>query len=140
MQELALVLARFDQVLLAREPIDNLDPDPGLAYPIAQLGSEVPLDLLAREPSHSLEERGDVDFGTAVGDQGPLRRDRVARIPLAHHHLIGAQICARAGHDKCFADRPEAEQPDAELALLPTALPTASDRHCARLGVDAVLD
>src|SRR5215471_9914488 len=119
MQELALILARLDQILLAREPIDDSDPDSGLADSVAQLRGEVPLNLLARESSHSLEERSDMDLGAVVGDQGPLGRHRVARISLAHDHLIGALIRTRAGHGKRFADRPEAEQPDAELALNP---------------------
>src|SRR5215469_378780 len=131
MQELALVLARLDQILLAREPIDDSDLDPGLADPVAQLRGEVPLNLFAREPAHSLQKRGDMDLGAAVGDQGPPLRHRVARISLAHDHLIGALIRARAGHGKRLADRPEAEQPNAELALDPVGaalLETALDR------------
>src|SRR5215813_4493284 len=80
MQEPALVLARLDQILLAREPIDDSDPDPGLVDPVAQLRGEVPLNLLAREPSHSLEERSDMDLGAAVGDEGPLGRHRVQKL------------------------------------------------------------
>lgn len=75
MQELAFVLTRLDQILLARELVDDGDPNPGLADPVAQLRGEIPLNLLAREPTHSLEERSDVDLGAAIGDQGPLGRD-----------------------------------------------------------------
>jgi hypothetical protein len=131
MQELALVLARLDQVLLARELIDDSDPDPGFADPVAQLRGEVPLNLFAREPAHSSQERSDMDLGAAVGDEGPLGRHRVARISLANDHLIGALIGARTGHGKRLADRPEAEQPDAELPLDPggaALLETALDR------------
>src|SRR5262249_29928260 len=118
-QELTCVLARLDQILLAREPIDDSDPDPGLADPVAQLRGEVPLNLLAREPAYSFEEWSDMDLGAAVGDEGPLGRHRVARISLANHHLIGALIRARTGHGERLADGPEAEQSDAELALDP---------------------
>ena len=46
-----------------------------------------------------------------------LRRDRVARVALAHDHLVGALVGAGRGHGELVAHRPEAEQADAEFAL-----------------------
>jgi hypothetical protein len=57
----------------------------------------------------------------AVAKQGPLRRDRVARIAFAHHHLIRPPIRAGRCHGQLFADRPKAQEPDAELSLQPGA-------------------
>ena len=47
---------------------------------------------------------------------GPLR-DAVARVALAQMHLPGASVLAGRGQQKLFAQRPEAQQADAELAL-----------------------
>jgi hypothetical protein len=42
---------------------------------------------------------------------------REARVALAHRHLICALIRARREHRQIFADRPKAQEPDAEFAL-----------------------
>lgn len=47
MEQPAFVLPRLDRVLLAGELVEDGDADAGLADAIAQLGGEVPLNLLS---------------------------------------------------------------------------------------------
>ena len=56
MQQPALILARLDGVLLAREPVDDVDANAGVPDTIAQLGREVPLDLLSRRARNAIEQ------------------------------------------------------------------------------------
>ena len=55
MQQASFVLARRDCVLFTRQPIDNADTHAGLADAVAQLGREIPLDLLSRESADAVE-------------------------------------------------------------------------------------
>src|ERR1700736_3037513 len=117
MQQASFVLARLDCVLLTRQPIDNADAHAGVADAVAQLGREIPLDLLSRESADAVEQWRNAHFGPALGEQRTLGRDGIARIAFAYDHLIRPPTRACRSHHELFADGPEAQEPDAELAL-----------------------
>ena len=94
MQQASFVLARLDCVLLTRQPIDNADAHAGLADAVAQLGREIPLDLLSRESADTVEQWRNAHFGPALGEQRTLGRDGIAWISFAYDHLIGPPIRA----------------------------------------------
>src|SRR6266498_3112062 len=98
MQKAALILTRLDCVLLARNSIDDVDSDACLANTIAQFRREIPLDLLSRQSADSIEERRNPDLRAALAQQHPLGRNGIARITLAHHHLISALIRSGRRH------------------------------------------
>jgi hypothetical protein len=62
MQEPAFVLSRLYRVLLARHLVDDVDAYSGRADTIAQFRGQVPLDLLSRQRTKSVEQRHDPDF------------------------------------------------------------------------------
>ena len=116
-QQPALERAWLDFVLLAGELVDDTYPHPRRAQPVAQLGGEKPLDLLAAQAADALEKRADLELGAAFGEEHSALRDLVARVPLAHRHLIGTLVGAGRGHRQCVADGPKAQESDTELAL-----------------------
>src|SRR3990172_9273937 len=113
-------LARLDRVLLARLAVHHLDPHARLPDAVAQLRGEVPLDLLAAELADAGQQRADVELRAARRHERALvTGDGVARVAAAHAHLVQAPVRARGAHGELIAHRPEAQDPDAELALEP---------------------
>jgi hypothetical protein len=122
MQQAAFELARFHLVLLAHELIDHRDPDFRVPNPVPEFRGEIPLDFLATQAPNPFQQRADFELSALLGKQRAPRGHVVARIALAHGHLVGALVCARRGHRQLVADGPETQETDAELALDPQAL------------------
>ena len=116
-QQSALELAGLDLVFGPRGPIDDADRYARMANAVAQLGGEVPLDLVAAEVLDARQDAPDQDLRPRFGEQRRAVRDAIARVALLQVHLKGASIRARRGQQKLFAQRPEAQQADAEFAL-----------------------
>src|SRR5262245_65760265 len=68
MQEPAFVLSRLYRILLACHLVDDIDPHSGRADTIAQFRRQIPLDLLSRQRTNSVEQRRDRDFRAAVAE------------------------------------------------------------------------
>src|SRR3972149_1909109 len=115
-EELAGELARHDDELLARVPVDHADVHARSTDALAQLRGEIPLDLLARELPDARQEWAHLEPRAGLLQERVAHQTPVARIPLAHLHLGGAPAGARRGHRELLADGPEREQPDPELA------------------------
>ena len=116
-QQLAGELPRYDHELLARLPIDHAHVDARRADALAQLGGEIPLDLLPGKLPDARQQRPDLEPRPGVLQQRVPDRDAVARVAFPHLHLVGAAVGARRSHRELLADRPERKQADSELAL-----------------------
>ncbi len=116
-QEPTLELPRLDLELGSRGPVDDADRYARVTDPVAQLRGEVPLDLLAAEVLDARQDAADQHLGSRLGKERRTRGDAIARVALAKVHLPGASVVARRSQQKIFAQRPEAQQADAELAL-----------------------
>src|SRR5260370_31743771 len=117
MQQPTLVYARLDLVLLARELVDDSHANLRASDPVTQFRGQIPLDLLAGEYPDPLKQGADAKFRAAFGEQDAPGAHRVARVALAHRHLVRALVGAGRDHRELVADRPEGQQPDAELSL-----------------------
>src|SRR4029077_4791309 len=117
MQQPALVLARLNDVLLTREPVDDVDTDAGLPDTVAQLRRGEPLSVLSRQTTDAIEQRSDPHFRAPVTEQRALWRDHIVRIAFTHNHLVGAPVVASRRYAELVAHRPKAQQADPELAL-----------------------
>src|SRR5438270_6326177 len=117
MEQPSFELARLDFQLNARSSIDDPDLDAGLTNAVAQLGSQIPLQLFTAELLDAREQRTNRQLSASFGEQSGLLPDFVFRIAFAHLHLIGASIVAHRGQQQLFAHSPEAEQSDSELTL-----------------------
>ena len=125
MEQSPLELTRLDLVLLARELVDDGDPRLRVTDPVAQLGGQyhwIFSPLRVRMPSSS---GTDSKLRALLGEEHASRVYLVARIPLAHRHLVGLLIGASRGHGQGVAHRPEAQEADSELALQACAMPSA---------------
>ena len=124
-----------------------------VADAVAQLGREVPLDLLAAEVLDAGQDAPNDDFRSRLGKQCEAWRDPIARVTLAKMHLPGAAVGACGRQRQFLAQRPEAQQADPELALqasralrLETPLDRIADvrrdvvevRHAARVPAHAL--
>ena len=87
-------LARLHGELLARGAVHDPHPHTRLADALAQLGRQVPLDLLARKLADAGQQGPDLQARAGLGVEDAPADHRVARIPLAHAHLVGAPVGA----------------------------------------------
>src|SRR6185437_5372544 len=117
MQKATLELARLDLELRSRGSIDDADRHARMADPVAQLGREVPLDLLTAEILDARQDPLDQYFRARLGTERGPRRDPITRDALAQMHLPGAPVVRGGGQQQLFANRPETQQADAEFAL-----------------------
>src|SRR5438067_939382 len=116
-QETPLELARLDLELFASGAIDDANRSAGMADSVAQLGTKVLLDLLAAEVLDARQNAPNQNFGAALRKKRRTLRDSITGIAFAQMHLAGASIVTGGGQQQLFAERPEAQQSDAELAL-----------------------
>ena len=121
MQESALERSRLDFVLLSAELVEDKHAHLRGTQPVAQFRGEKPLDLLAAQAADALEQGADPELGAAFREEHAALRHLVARVALAHRHLIGALVGAGGRHRQGFADGPEAQETNAKLALHATA-------------------
>src|SRR5207245_1369065 len=106
-----------------------------------------PLNLFSAQVADALKEWTDFELGAALGEQHAPLSDLVARVALAHRHLVGALISASRHHRQCVADGPKAQESDAELALqsigtalgLQTPLDRVADMGCDILEIGQAL-
>src|SRR5665213_4315925 len=119
-QQATFELARLDLEFRARRSIDDANRYTGMANAVAQLGGEVPLDLLAAEVLDARQDALDQHLGARVGEERRPLRDAKGWVTLAQVHLVRATVGAGRGQEKVFAQRPETQQADTEFALQPT--------------------
>src|ERR1700693_1996486 len=117
MQQPAFELPGLDLERSPRGFIDYTDRHARKADSIAQLGGEIPLDLLSAEILDARQDALDQHIGARLREKRCPVGDAIARVALAQLHLIGAPIAPRTGERQLLAKRPEAQQADAELAL-----------------------
>ena len=92
MQEPTVELSGLDLELFARQLIDDADAYSGAANTIAQLRSQIPLNLLPAEVPDAGKEGMHHHLGPLFGEEAFTLRDRVAGLPLAHAHFIRAAV------------------------------------------------
>src|SRR5439155_23941492 len=119
-QQTTFELAWLDLEFRARRSIDDADRRAGVTNAVAQLGGEIPLNFFAAEILDAWQDALDEHVRTRFGEQCRPVRDAIARVTLAQMHLVGASIVACTGQQQVFAQRPETQQTDAELALQPS--------------------
>jgi hypothetical protein len=116
-EQAARELARFDRVLLAREPVLDRDPHSRRPDAVAQFRGEVVLDFFAGERADARQERLDDELGARVGEEGPARADGVPGFLFFHFHLVDDVVAAGGTHGEVLSHGPETEEADAEFAL-----------------------
>src|SRR5438105_8138551 len=131
MQQTSLELARLHLEFGSGAAIDDADRNARMTDPIAQFGRQVPLDLLAAEIFDARQDASNQHLGAPLREKRRALRDPVTRIAFAQMHLPRASIVAGGGKQQLFAQCPEAQEADAELALQslrPLRLEAALDR------------
>src|SRR5215471_9361366 len=109
MEQAAFELPRLDLVLLARKFIDYRDTNLGSTDPVAQLRGQIPLDLLSAQAADAVEQGTDLEFGARLDKEHASRVHPVARIALAHNHLIEPPIGTARSHRERIAHGPKAQ-------------------------------
>src|SRR5450759_3204812 len=103
MQQPAFELPGLDLERSPRGSIDHTDRHARKADSIAQLRSEIPLDLLAAEILDARQDALDQHIGAWLREKRCPVGDAIARVPLAQFHLIGTPIAPGTGPCQLFA-------------------------------------
>src|SRR5215469_12326322 len=117
MEQAAFELPRLDLVLLASKFVDYRDTNLGSTDPVTQLRGQIPLDLLATQAADAVEQGTNLEFGARLDKEDASRIHGVARIALAHNHLVDPLIGTAGSHCKRVANGPKAQQTDAKFPL-----------------------
>src|SRR6516225_1273750 len=133
MQQTPLELSRLNLVLLSRQLVDHRHANSTVSDSVAQLGGEIPLNLLAVQVTDSVEQGSDLDLGASLAKKSPPRPHCVARIPFTHQHLIGSLIGTGRGNREGVTDGPKTQQADAILSLQ-----TAAGPLCFQVPLDRI--
>src|SRR6266498_4975755 len=116
-QQSSFVLPWLDYILLPSDLVDHCNTHAGVADTIAQLRREVPLDLLSREQTNSLEQPGYPQLSSGLNKKRAFGFDRVARVALSHDHLPCTIVCSGRCQRQFLSKRPKRKQADSELTL-----------------------
>jgi hypothetical protein len=116
----SLELPRLDVEFGARRAVDDADRHTRATDAVAQFGREIPLDLLAAEILDAGQDAANENVGAGLGKERRPLGDPIARIALAQMHLIDAAVGAGGRQQQLLAERPEAQEADAEFALQAT--------------------
>src|SRR6476646_6323273 len=119
MQQSPLELTRLNFEFGSRSAIDDLDLNTRRANAIAQLRSQIPLQLLAAELLDSCQQWPNCQLSASIGQQNTLLFDFIFRIPFVHLHLISPHICSRRSEEKFFPHGPETQEANAKFTLHP---------------------
>src|SRR5258705_2367478 len=117
MQQTPFVLPWLDCILFASDLVDHGNTHAGVADTVAQLRREVPLDLLSRERTNSVEQPRYSQLSSGLDKKQAFGFDRVARVAFSHDHLPCTTVCRCRCQRQFLSKSPKGKQADAELTL-----------------------
>src|SRR6266511_318285 len=117
MQQSSFVLPRLHCVLLPGDLVDHWNTHAGVADTVAQLRREVPLDLLSRKRTNSLEQPGYSQLSSGLHKKRTFDFDCVARVTFSHDHLPCTIVRPCRSQRQLLSKRPKRKQTNAELTL-----------------------
>lgn len=91
-QKAAFEFPRLNFELGPSRPINHADFHAGMANPIPQFGSQIPLDLFAAELPDAGEDPTNEQLRAWLRHQHAPFGDPISRIALAHVHLVGPAV------------------------------------------------
>src|SRR6266542_912381 len=112
-QQPSFVLPWLDCILLPSNLVDHRDTHAGVTDAVAQLRREVPLDLLSRERTNSLEQPRYTQLSSRLQKKRAFGFDCVAWVALSHDHLPCTTVCPCRCQRQFLSKRPKRKQANA---------------------------